>query len=61
MEENNKTKKELEEVVTQSTFFQHEFDRIKKECLKLLEIEGFKNKKMEQTLQEKGNQRVTKS
>ena len=34
-------------------------DRVKKECVRIIEIEGFKIRKLEETLQEKGNPLLT--
>ena len=48
-----KLRKDNERMRNQLIFAEHELERIKKECYKLLEIENFKNQKLEETLQEK--------
>jgi hypothetical protein len=49
-----KSQKEGEKYRKNVVFLEGELERIRKECMKLLEIEKFRVKKLEETIQEKG-------
>lgn len=47
--------KKIDRYKSQIDFYDHEIERIKRESMKLLEIENFKMQKLEENLVEKGN------
>lgn len=59
--ESDEKQKRIERCDSQLEFYAREIERIKKESMKLLQIEGFKLQKLEENLAEKGSSSLTQS